>query len=283
VARLLVLNNETEERAVAEIQGIYDQVARDIYYFVAAMLVAISATSLYVIHANRRLFQRLAALTQQTRVLARKLISVQEEVLRAVSRELHDEFGQILTAVGAMLTRAEKRGLAPDSPFRTELEEVRQVAQSALDSVRTLSQTLHPTILDDYGLERAVEWMVQRFEKQTGLQIQYQTQGETVAVSDQVAIHVYRILQEALNNVARHAQSSGASVRVRFTPDHLRVEVEDDGVGLAAPQAQNGAGLGLVAMRERAELVHGKLEVSRPPRGGTLVTLDVPLAEAALT
>jgi signal transduction histidine kinase len=269
VARLLVRNNEAEEQAAREVQTIYEGVARNIYWLVAAVLIAIAATSLYLIQSNRRVFQKMAELTG-------RLITVQEEVLRAVSRELHDEFGQILTAVGAMLGRAEKQGVPPDSPLRAELGEVRQVAQSALDNLRNLSQTFHPTILDDYGLEKALEWFCRRFEKQTGIVVRYETQGEGDSVADEAAIHVFRILQEALNNVARHAKTSSASVRVRFGEGRLQLEVEDHGVGFEGVNGQ-GQGLGLVAMRERAEILRGRLEVRRPDGGGTLVKLEAPV------
>ena len=118
VARLLIENNETEEQAMLLIQDIYKRVQRNVYYFLAAMLVAILLTSLYLIHSNRSLFERLAVLSEQRSDLARQLITVQEGTLHSISRELHDEFGQILTAVGAMLRRAEKR-LPADSPFRS--------------------------------------------------------------------------------------------------------------------------------------------------------------------
>ncbi len=277
VARLLVTNNEAEEQAVREIQAIYDRVARNVYWFVAAVLAAIAATSLYLIHSNRRVFDQLASLTAETRVLARRLISVQEEVLRGVSRELHDEFGQILTAIGTMLSRAEKQGLPPDSPFRAELQEVRQVAQAALDDMRSLSQALHPTILDDYGLEKALEWYCRRFEKQTGIAVRYERQGEGAAVPDDAAIHVFRILQEALNNVARHAGAPSAEVRIEFARDRLRLEVADHGVGFPGGGDREGRGLGLVAMRERAAILGGKLELVRPAEGGTRVLLEAPV------
>ena len=112
VARLLFKNNEAEEQAAARVAVIYNRVGRNIYAFLAAMLVGIIVTSLYLIDSTKRLFAEVESLSQQRRVLAAKLITVQEEVLRSVSRELHDEFGQILTAVGAILGRAEAKGLA---------------------------------------------------------------------------------------------------------------------------------------------------------------------------
>src|SRR5260221_4612894 len=225
VARLLVLNNETEEQAAMAVQQIYDRVERRVYWFVLAILTTICLTSLYLIRANRVIFDRLAALSDQRRVLARKLIGVQEEILHSISRELHDEFGQILTAVGAMLGRAAK-SLPPDSTFRIELSEVREIAQSTLERLRSLSQALHPSILDDYGLEKALEWYVTQFGKQTGIVIRYEKQGGEPVVGGQEAIHVDRILQETLNNLVRQSKSSTAWVRLTVTPGRLRLEVE---------------------------------------------------------
>ena len=274
VAQLLILNNEGEEHAASAMQEIYDRVQHNIYWFVFAVVVTIFATSLYMIQANRRIFDSMATLSDQRRILARKLIGVQEEILHSVSRELHDEFGQILTAVGAMLRRAEKKGLPPDSPFRVEVREVLEIAQSALERLRSLSQALHPTILDDYGLEKALEWYAAQFGKQTGLVIRYEMAGSGPDVGEEVAIHVYRILQETLNNVVRHSKSQTACVRVKFSAHRFRLEVEDRGIGL--PSEPKG-GLGLVAMRERAEILQGRLDFLRPAEGGTLVVLDVPL------
>ncbi len=275
VARLLVLNNETEDRAALEVQQIYDRIERRIYWFFLAALVIICVTSLYLIRANRLIFDRMSALADQRRTLARKLIGVQEDILHSISRELHDEFGQILTAVGAMLGRAGKN-LPPDSTFRIELSEVREIAQSTLERLRALSQSLHPSILDDYGLEKAIESYVAQFGKQTGIVIRYEKQGSGPMVGSSEAIHVYRILQETLNNVVRHSKSSTAWVRLKITPHHLRLEIEDRGIGVS--EGASG-GLGLIAMRERADILQGKIELQRPLEGGTLVILEMPLAQ----
>lgn len=281
IARLLVENNSSEEQATSSIHQIYDRVERNLYGFLIAELLAILATSMTMVYFNRRIFQSLESLSAQKTTLARKLIGVQEEVLRSVSRELHDEFGQILTAIGTMLARAGRKGLEPDSPLREALLEVQQITQETLEKTRTLSHALHPGILDDYGLEKAIEWYVPIFRKQTGIDVTYQKQGDGSAVPQQSAIHVYRILQEALNNVARHSQAKAAAVRVSYGPRRLGLEVEDSGVGL--PERSSGAftGLGLVAMRERADLLNASLKVETSAAGGTVVTLDVPLEDNA--
>ncbi len=281
VARALVENNIADQQAAAAIQGIYERVERQIYAFLVAVLVAISLTSLYTIRSNRRLFERLAVLSSHRSELARKLITVQEEVFHSLSRELHDEFGQILTAIGAMLSRAEKKGgLPPDSPFRSEVAEVRAIAQSTIEKIRSLSQVLHPTVLDDGGLEKTIDWYLPTFQKQTGIKVEYEKTGTSPALSDRVAINVYRVLQEALNNLAKHSGVQTAWVRVRYAPDRLELEVEDRGAGIPERNgATPGQGTGLVAMRERAELLHGRIEFVRPGDKGTLVRLEIPLGE----
>src|SRR5439155_2856517 len=133
-----------------------------------ATLVAIAITSLYLIRSNRRLFAELNALAAQRRELVQDLITARESTLHHISRELHDEFGQILTAMGAMLGRAGKQ--APEgSPLRTELREVQGLAQATLETVRSLSQALHPSILDEAGLESALEWYLPTVGRQVGL------------------------------------------------------------------------------------------------------------------
>ena len=211
--------------------------------------------------------------------LAQKLIATQESTLRHISRELHDEFGQILTAVGAMLGRAEKH--TPEgSPLRVELKEVRDITQTTLDNVRSLSQALHPVMLDEAGLETTVDWYLATVEKQTGTDISYEKSGVSFPLNGSASIHVYRVLQEALNNVARHSGARAAWVRLRFTGEDLELEVEDHGKGFGANTPK--AGIGLVAMRERAELLGGSLEFRQPPAGGTLVRLRVPREKAEL-
>jgi signal transduction histidine kinase len=276
VARLLVLNNESEEQVALRIGRIYDRVQRQVYIFFAAILAAILLTSLFLIQSNRRLFAQLATLSEQRSELAQKLISTQESALLHISRELHDEFGQILTAIGAMLRRAGNH--APEgSPLRAELREVSEIAQSTLDKVRSLSQALHPVMLDEAGLESTIDWYIPVVERQTGIAVAYQKSGAPFPVNGNVGVHVYRILQEALNNLARHSGTRQAWVRLRFLAQALELEVEDHGAGFVERPARSG--IGLVAMRERAELLGGKIEFLTPAEGGTLVRLRVPIEQ----
>jgi len=274
VARQLVQNNTSEQRTAAQAQEITANVQRQIYRFLAAALAAIAITGLYLIRSSRRLFAQLATLSDRRRELAQELITTREATLREVSRELHDGFGQILTATGSMLGRAARQ--APEgSALRADLREISVIVQTAIDNVRGLSQTLHPSILEELGLESTIQWYLTTVEKQLGLEAVYERTGTGVEVDDLTAIHVYRVLQEAMSNVARHAGTSRAWVRLRATAGILALEVEDHGTGIDPDRARRG--LGLVAMRERAELVGGTLAVTRPREGGTLVRLEVPM------
>jgi signal transduction histidine kinase len=279
VSRLLVQNNENEQQAAAQVRLIYDRVQRQVYTFLTATLLAILLTSLYLIRWNRRLFAQLGDLSQQRSDLAQKLISSQESTLRSISRELHDEFGQILTAIGSLLTRSANH-LPEGSPLRADLGEVRDIAQTTLDKVRTLSQALHPVMLDETGLESTLDWYIPTVEKQTGIDITYLKSGVPFAVDGNSAVHIYRVLQEALNNVARHSGARQAQVRLNFLAESLELEIEDHGKGSDGSAGRNG--IGLVGMRERAELLKGTIEFKRPPQGGTLVTLKVPREESPL-
>lgn len=277
VARLLVDNNASEEQTASRVREIYVQVERQVYVFLAATFVVIALTSLYLIRSNRQLFARLSTLSNDRRELAQQLIATRESTLREISRELHDELGQVLTAMGSMLGRAARR--TPEgSELRADLREIGEIAQTALDNVRGLSQTLHPSILEEAGLERTVDWYLSTIERQLGVAVTYERPASPTAVDSEIGIQVYRVLQESLSNVAKHAGVRQAIVRLGASDGLLQLEVEDRGVGISPASARRG--LGIVGMRERASLVGGTIEFLRPAEGGTLVRLCVPMVGA---
>ncbi|MFY9723871.1 MAG: sensor histidine kinase [Bryobacteraceae bacterium] len=273
VARLLVSNNESEQEAAERTQDIYTRAKRNVYIFLAAVLIVVVLTSIYLMVYNRRMFQHVATLSERRSELARQLISMQENTFRSISRELHDEFGQILTAVGTMLQRAQRRTPQEAGAERADLREIHETVQATLEKVRSLSQALHPVVLDDAGFEGAIDAYLPRYEKQTGIAIRYEKTGAGRELDRGIAIHLYRVLQEALNNVARHSKSKSVAVRLRFLPGSVVLEVEDEGIGFGA---RDGQGMGLVSMRERAELVNGQVEFIDREGGGALVRLTVP-------
>jgi len=279
VARLLVQNNENEEQAAQRIGQIYDRVERQVYLFLVAALTAILLTSLYLVRSNRRIFTELSALSRRRSELAQALISSQESTLRHISRELHDEFGQVLTAMGSLLGRA-RNHTPEDSPLRLELKEVCEIAQSTLDNIRRMSQALHPAILDEAGLESTLDWFLPTIERHSGIIVSYEKSGIPFPIDGSSSVHVYRILQEALNNVARHSGSNKVWVRLRFLDDALELDVEDHGKGFSTKTVRHG--IGLIAMRERAEILGGAVESLNPRDGGTLIRLRIPRERAEL-
>jgi signal transduction histidine kinase len=272
VARLLVQNNESEEHAGENTRAIYRRAERNVYLFLAAVLIVVVLTSIYLLDYNRRMFDRVQALSLRRSELAQQLISMQENTFSAIARELHDDFGQILTAIGAMLARAERRTPAEAGSDKADLREIHEVAQSTLEKVRSLSHALHPVVLDDAGFEGAVATYLPAFERQTGISVTYEKRGSSRELDRGVAIHLYRVLQEALNNVARHSKSTSARVRLNYQHGAVVLEVEDRGIGFGKRESK---GMGLISMRERAGLVNGSVEFLDAEGGGALVRLTV--------
>jgi signal transduction histidine kinase len=276
VSRFLVVNNQVQEEDARINRAVYDRVGREILLLVGVLLVVTSTLGAWVVRSNRRAFQEVAAAGAQLRTLSWRMLRVQEDVQRSLSRELHDDFGQVVTAIGTLLGRA-RRQVPAGSALAAELEHVRGIAQQALDRIRSRSQWLHPGVLDDFGLQRALETTVEQFQRQTGIRTHLHASGPLHTVREDCAIHVYRIVQEALNNTARHSGSADAWIRIGCSGRDLDVEVEDRGTGMTdAPPQGAERGMGLVSMRERAELIGGELQIGQPAHGGTVVRLHVP-------
>jgi len=282
VSRLLVHNNQVEEEAARHIDQIYRRVQKEIYVLGFLLLFTVVVTGAYLIASNRRAFESVTHLSEQLRVLSWRMIRMQEELLHTISRELHDEFGQIATAMGTLLGRA-KRGLPAESPLVADLVEVQSIAQQTLDRIRTQARLLHPVILDDFGLDKTLQWYVDQFSHQSGVQAGYVSEAVGF-VSEHTAIHIYRIVQEALNNISRHSASTFAWVRLKHVGDFFELEIEDRGKGLPVDLAPDATivGMGLIGMRERAELMGGKLSLQRPSDGGLLVSVRIPCREVVV-
>ncbi len=273
-ARLLISNNEQDSQLAAQLQSRYDEIERNAWLFLGIAILLIAANSILLIRANRKLFDHVSALSTQRSELARQLISTQESTFRAISRDLHDEFGQILTALGAMLRRA--RTHAPDTSFTTQTQEATTIVQDTLDKIRTLSQSLQPVILEEQGLLPTISWHLAQFEKHTGITVTYTPPTtDSLPLDPARAIHVFRILQESLNNVARHSQATTVTILLTLTATTLTLTIEDPGRGIT-PTSRPG--IGLAAMRERALILGATLDIVPVPTGGTRVTLrEVPL------
>jgi signal transduction histidine kinase len=279
VSQFLVLNNRVQEDASVRNREIYERVEREIAVLVIALLVVVAVTGAYIIRANQRAFEQVERLSGELRSLSWQMLKMQEDLQQEFSRELHDEFGQIFTAVGTLLGRV-KRNLPPESPLVTDLEEVRGIAQQTLEKIRVQSRLLHPVILDDFGLEKALEWFVEQFGRQHGIDARFEARGPIGVVSSEATIHIYRIVQEALTNVGRHSGAKEARVSLAQRDGWLELDIEDRGKGLPAGAPDRlQRGIGLVSMRERAELMRGTFALRPAPGGGLVVSVRVPLAQ----
>ncbi len=287
VARLLVLNDQAQSEAAERINSVYGDVRRNILLLIAVLFLLALATGLYTFQANRKTFERLHHLAErlqtqsdELRRLSWKLIDVQEETLRQVARDMHDEFGQILTALGLMLNRMRQKTLDRDSAFVQDIEAVKKTVEEALEAVRDKSQIFRPAILDDFGLGQALEWFVGQFSRQTGISVHFGGKIADGFFRADEAIHLYRIVQEALNNVARHARAREAWVTLNERDGELLLEIRDNGVGFATGRGENRqihAGFGLMGMRERAEHLNGTFTLRTAPDQGTAVIVRIPL------
>jgi signal transduction histidine kinase len=292
VSRLLTLNDQAQTEAGQRVSLVYGKVKKDILVLIGILFLVALGAGLYTLQASRKNFdrlhhlaERLQAQSEQLRLLSWKLIDVQEKTLRQVARDLHDEFGQILTAIGVTLSRASQKALDKDPVFVQDVKAVKKIVEDTLESVRSESQIFRPAILDDFGLAQTLEWFVSQFSRQTGIPVHYKGTLSDGIFPREDAIHLYRIVQEALNNVARHSGAKEAWVTVEEQAGSLSLEIRDDGTGfVVGPENSRvaGQGIGLMGMRERAEHLKGSFYIRSSPHGGTVVSVHVPLQRPSL-
>ncbi len=225
---------------------------------------------------NARLFEAVLAWRERLEALSRRLVEAQEAERRSVARELHDEIGQLLTGLKLLLEMSTQvRG----DTRKARLSEAQALVNELMMRVRELSLDLRPAMLDDLGLLPALLWHFERYTAQTKVGVVFQHSGLERRFPPEVETGAYRIVQEALNNVARHAGVAEATVRLWVDQDALGVQISDEGTGFDVEAAlASRTSVGLIGMRERAVLLGGRLAVESAPRGGTQVTAEFPLA-----
>jgi signal transduction histidine kinase len=221
--------------------------------------------------------QALRESAERLQTLSRRLLEVQEVERRHLARELHDEIGQMLTSLRLQLNWTGE--VAPDA-VRRRFESAQSMIEELLEKVRRLSFDLRPAELDQLGLLPALIALFERSTDQMGVRIDLKHQGLERRFASEVETTAYRIIQESLTNVARHAGVAEAIVRVWTTSDTLDVQIEDHGRGFD-PQVILGAprSIGLAGMRERVELLSGRLTIEARPGVGTLITAELPAKE----
>jgi signal transduction histidine kinase len=227
--------------------------------------------------SSQRLLQVTDAHAQLERLSAR-LIEVQEEERTRLSRELHDEIVQNLAVMKMEIRNAEG---ATWSEARAPLARARELAERTVRTVRDISLLLRPSLLDDLGLGSALQWLTEEFMQRTGVPCTFTEENLSAELPDGVKTCAFRVTQEALRNCEKHSHATAVSVRVCQFGNQLELAVEDNGIGISNATPRSPARLGLLGMRERAAMLRGTLKAETRAKGGTVVTLTIPLEATA--
>ena len=225
--------------------------------------------------------ERLRDSHKQLRSVSARLESIREEERLRIARQVHDELGQILTGVKIHLTLMtdtiggrEQKG---KTGFLQKLERLIDIIDDAINLVKNISYDLRPLVLEDLGLKEAIEWEASQFEQKTGIECRIKSNGDPMLVREQ-ATAVFRIFQEAITNVARHASADTIDIRLNSVNGSFVLEIIDDGKGIAGKDVTNPKSLGILGMKERALFLGGELKVAANNGRGTVVGLTVPLS-----
>ena len=212
----------------------------------------------------------------QLRALTARLQTVREDERTKVAREIHDELGQALTAIKLEFTALLRDLPAVQGPVGQRSQSILKLLDGTIQSIRRIATELRPGILDDIGLVAAVEWAAEEFQARTGINCHLDRPDANIGMDTQSATALFRIVQETLTNVVRHANASEVNIRLAQEHGQLVLEVRDNGRGISEEQLSGNRSLGILGMRERALLIGGELTMSGSPGKGTTVTVRIP-------
>jgi signal transduction histidine kinase len=278
------LNRSSYVQRQAEITENYRAMQRELWQLLGLGLAAGLAIAILAIAYAGRLEKRLrrqmgkrVELTKDLQDLSAKLVSAQEEERRHIARELHDEIGQALTAIKVELAYAE-RSIEEKTGAAGLLRDARSITDGALHQVRDLSYLLHPAALDEFGLVAAIDSYMKTFSRRHNVATTLSQSGMDIRLAPEIEAAAYRVIQEALNNAARHANAVSCQVHLERVDGRLRIAIEDDGVGFDPDEVRSRArkGLGLIGIRERAMHLKGTVVFDSDPGRGTRVLVELP-------
>lgn len=229
---------------------------------------------------ERRLIEeKLSESYRQIRALTEHLQNIREEERTRISREIHDELGQKLTVLKLDISWVIKKVDDANKPAKQKLNDLMQLLDATMQSVRRIAQELRPVVLD-LGLPAAIDWYLKEFEKRSGVKTSFKDPGEIPELADPVKTGLFRIFQESLTNVARHSDARTLSVILSNSNGQLKLTMKDDGKGFE-DQHITGTTLGILGMKERSEMMGGKFEICSSPGKGTQITVTIPLVKNA--
>ena len=214
---------------------------------------------------------------EELRNLSAHLQSVREEERTRMAREIHDELGQALTALKMDVSWLNRRHLGEDAAFKNKLASMEEVIDRTIETVQKLSGELRPGILDDLGLAAAIEWQAEEFQKRTAIDCQVSLGPEAITLKREQATTMFRIFQETLTNVIRHARATKVEVRLKEQNGNIVLEVTDNGRGITEAEIGDPQSFGLIGMRERVKYIHGEVTIAGSPGKGTKIRVTLPL------
>jgi len=227
---------------------------------------------------QRKARHELMQMNAQLRELASHLQTIREDERTRIAREIHDELGQQLTVLKLDLSWLNKKLHSQTEDIENRLSGALKVVDTTMNTVRRIASDLRPSILDDLGLSDAMEWQGKQFTERTGVNVKYRYSGRKSKIPSNVSVGIFRIFQESLTNVARHAKATAVNCLVEDTGDMLRLTITDNGTGFDLNAIGERKTLGLLGMKERALMLNGKYTVSSEPGKGAVVSVTVPLA-----
>ncbi|HWC99322.1 MAG TPA: sensor histidine kinase [Candidatus Sulfopaludibacter sp.] len=281
VSKLTEANLDNEMREIDRNQTAMETFNKRMFVFTLLVGIGIAGVSVQRMaklekNADRQRIRTEAA-EQELRRLSRQLVHALENDRKSISRELHDEVGQMLTALRMELRSLQDLRNSAEADFGEHLEAAKRLSEQSLRALRDMAMGLRPSMLDDLGLGSAIQWQARQFSKHTGIPVNARIENVPPRLPDRHRTCVYRFVQEALTNCARHSQATTIDVIVRSENQHLLVVVRDNGVGFD-PSAVRGRGLGLIGLQERVRELDGSLCLKSEPLQGAELSAQIPLA-----
>lgn len=279
VAKLNQENLNRERERIRESQYVLRHFLLKMMWFALGLGTLVALITTYRVATLERTHdqqtQRIEEAENNLRRLSRRLVQAQEVERKSLSRELHDEVGQMLTALGIELASLQSLRNSDAAAFSARIDDAKRLNTAAVRAIRDLAMGLRPSMLDDFGLAPALEWQGREFSRHTGVPATVNVEGTVDNLPDAHRTCIYRVVQEALTNCAKHAQAKTVSVTVHDLGERVEAVIQDDGVGFNA--ALRTGGLGLLGIQERVQELDGALRISSRPGKGTTLKVQFPV------